>query len=85
MLAAFLRLFVVVLVLAGIVLLFAYAFVAALIVTPILFVLFWLFGRRSVIRWSVVRAEPYPHEPPRPPGPVIEHDPNDLPRGEPPR
>ena len=79
MLAAFVRLFVVVLVLVGLALLFFYAFIAALIITPILFVLFWLFGRKSVA-WTVVRPDAHPHEPRHRPGPVIDHDPNDLPR-----
>lgn len=86
MFVAFVRLFVVILALAGLAVLFFYAFVAALIITPILFV---LFGRKSMVQWSVVRPGAYPptaysNEPPRRPGPVIDHDPNDLPRSDPP-
>ncbi len=84
MFAAFVRLFVVILALAGLAVLFFYAFIAALIVTPILFVLFWLFGRKSMVQWTVVRPGAYPQEQPRRSGPVIEHDPNDLPREPPP-
>jgi hypothetical protein len=85
MLAAFVRLFVVVLVLVGLALLFFYAFVAALIVTPILFVLFWLFGRKSVVQWTVVRPDGYPRGQHHRPGPVIDHDPDDLPPQDQPR
>ena len=76
MIAGFLRLFVAVLVLAGVAILFVYAFVAALIITPILFGLLYLFGRKSNVNWWVVRRETgYEQRP----GQVIEHDPNDLP------
>lgn len=78
MLGAFLRLFIAIMVIAGLAILFFYAFVAALIITPILFLLFYFFGRKQAATWWVVRTSTYP---PRRPGqgPVIEHDPNDLP------
>jgi hypothetical protein len=78
MLAAIFRLFVVVLLLAGLAVLFFYAFVAALILTPILFVLFWLLGRKANIQWTVVRPGDFARRPPGR-GPVIDHDPDDLP------
>jgi hypothetical protein len=87
MLAAILRLFILVMVVAGIVILFVYAFVAALIITPILFLLFYFFGRNTAREWYVVRRGQYrrpedmnPEQGQRPqrPGPVIDHDPNDL-------
>ena len=84
MFAAILRLFILVMVAAGIIILFAYAFVAALIITPILFLLFYIFGRKNAGQWFVVRRGSYQtseNQGPRPqrPGPVIDHDPNDLP------
>ncbi len=75
MLAAFFRLFVFVVVLAALGLLFFYAFIAALIITPILFVLFWLFGRKPVVQW-VVRTGPRAGAGQ---GPIIDHDPNAFP------
>ncbi len=77
MISAIFRLFVFVIILAALGILFFYAFVAALIVTPILLLLFFLFGRKANVQWTVVR----PGEAPRPPGygTVIEHDPDALP------
>lgn len=80
MLAALFRLVTLFLVLAGLVLLFFYAFVAALFITPILFVLFYFFGRKIMVQWTVVRPN-QPHGPgPGRQGPAIDHDPSDLPR-----
>ena len=80
MLGAFLRLFIVIMALAGLAILFAYAFVAALIVTPILFLLFYFFGRKTTATWWVVRSGGvYPPQQRPGPGPMIDHDPNDLP------
>ena len=77
MLAAFFRLFIFVLLLAGLAVLFFYAFIAALIITPILFVLFWLMGRKTNIQWTVIRPGDFSRRPPQQ-GPVIDHDPDDL-------
>jgi len=76
MLGAFLRLFFVILALAGVAILFFYAFVAALIITPILFLLFFLFGRKPTVEWWVVRRGPHPGSQT---DLVIDHDPADLP------
>ena len=76
MLGTFLRLFFMILVLAGLAILFFYAFVAALIITPILFLLFFIFGRKPAVQWWVVRNQQGASAPR---GPVIDHDPNDLP------
>jgi hypothetical protein len=78
MLQSFLRLFIFVVVLAGLAILFFYAFIAALIITPILFLLFYFFGRKSIVSWTVVRSGGFQQQP-RSQGPVIDHDPNDLP------
>jgi hypothetical protein len=75
MLAAFFRLFVFVVVIAALGMLFFYAFLAALIVTPILFVLFWLFGRKSGVQWVVRTGSRAPPGQ----GPIIDHDPTALP------
>ena len=81
MLAALFRLVILFLVLAGMALLFFYAFVAALFITPILFVLFYFFGRKNMVQWTVVRpGQPSQPQGPGRQGPVIDHDPNDLPR-----
>ncbi len=80
MIGAFLRLFLVILTLAGLAILFFYAFVAALIITPILFLLFYLFGRKSTVQWFVVRnGQQAGPQAGQQRGPVIDHDPNDLP------
>jgi hypothetical protein len=68
------RLFLGVLLLAGMVILFAYAFIAALIVTPFLLLFLYLMGRRMNKEWEVVQRETRARS-----GPVIDHDPNDLP------
>jgi len=81
MIGAIFRLFIFVLVLAALGILFFYAFVAALVITPILLLLFFLFGRKANVQWWVVS----PGEGPRQPrqysgqGPIIEHDPDALP------
>ena len=80
MFVAFVRLFVVILALAGLAVLFFYAFVAALIITPILFVLFYFFGRKNMVQWTVVRPGQSHGPGPERQGPVIDHDPNDLTR-----
>jgi hypothetical protein len=81
MLGAIVRLFVAVMVLAGLIYLFIAAFVVALIVTPILALLFYIFGRKQAATWWTVQRTHYAQQrQPRPgQGPVIDHDPNDLP------
>lgn len=83
MFGAVLRLTVLFVVLGGLVVFFAYAFVATLIVAPIVFLLFFLFGRKPMTGLWVMtqnRRGPVPPSPyPSSPGTVIEHDPNDLP------
>ena len=64
------------LVLAGLILFFAYAFVAALIVTPFLLVFLYLLGRRTNVRWWVVREGSLREHRD---GPIIDHDPDALP------
>jgi hypothetical protein len=83
MIAGLFRLVIFFVALAGLALLFFYAFVAALIITPILFVLFYIFGRKSMVQWTIVRPDGAPqsqHPGAQRQGPVIDHDPNDLPR-----
>jgi hypothetical protein len=83
MLARILRLAIVVVVAAGVLVLFAYAFLAALILIPVLGLLFFLFGKKYGNVWVVGdptfgRSHRRPPPAGRPP-PVIDHDPNDLP------
>lgn len=88
-LAAIFRLLILFMALAGLALLFFYAFIAALFITPILFVLIYFFGRKNKVQWTVVR--PHAHtgashpdqgydRGPHRQGPVIDHDPGDLPK-----
>ena len=79
MVSFFVRFFFVILILSGVFFLFAFSFVAIIIVAPIIFLLIYFFGRRSGIKvWNTqtgsARRGSYP-----PPGPIIDHDPNDLP------
>lgn len=73
-------------VVALVLILFFYAFVAALIVAPILALLFFFFGRKVGPVWVVGRPDPR-QEPGAPAAsrapPVIDHDPNDLPEDKP--
>jgi hypothetical protein len=83
MFGAVLRLVILLFVLGGLVVLFAYAFVTALIVAPIVLLLLFLFGRKPMAGlWVMTQngrgpGRPSPHAPSQ--GPVIEHDPDDLP------
>ena len=80
MLGLFIRLFIAAMILAGVVLLFAVSFVAAIIIAPIIFLLIYFFGRRSGLRVWTVQTGPAQRGGRTPqPGPVIDHDPNDLP------
>jgi hypothetical protein len=88
--ARILRLAVVLAIVVAVCVLLFYAFLAALILVPILALLFFLFGRKIGTVWVVGQppADRPPYDRPvndagapghRPPPPVIEHDPNDLP------
>ncbi len=80
MLGLFIRLFIAAMILAGVVLLFAVSFVAAILIAPIIFLLVYFFGRRAGLQVWTVRTGPAQRggEASRQ-GPVIDHDPNDLP------
>ncbi|MHB1205972.1 MAG: hypothetical protein ACYCZX_10410 [Rhodospirillaceae bacterium] len=79
MLARILRLVVVLTIVAAVLVLFIYAFLAALIAVPVFLVLFFLFGRRIRTVWIVGQPLRSGDEPAQKPGPpVIDHDPNDL-------
>ena len=80
MLARILRLAVVLAIVAAVFVLFIYAFLAALIAVPVFLLLFFLFGRRIRTVWVVGQPMRSGDEPThRPPPPVIDHDPHDLP------
>ncbi|MSO73062.1 MAG: hypothetical protein EXQ84_05565 [Rhodospirillaceae bacterium] len=71
------RIVVAALVLAGLLIFFAYAFIAALIVTPFILLFFYLLGHRANVQWWTVRREEYRgHRS----APAIDHDPDDLPK-----
>ena len=83
MLARILRLAVILAIVAVVFVLFVYAFLAALILVPVLLLLFSLFGRRIRTKWVVGQpmsgaGESMAKYAP----PVIDHDPNDLPEKE---
>lgn len=81
MLARILRLVVVLTIVAAVIVLFIYAFLAALIAVPVFLLLFFLFGRRIGTVWVVGQPMRSGDEPAhRPPPPVIDHDPHDLPQ-----
>lgn len=79
MLGLILRIFFTVVILAGVLFLLAGSLIVAAIVTPVIILLIYFFGRRSGIQvWSVrTRGGQSGHRPRQ--GPVIDHDPNDLP------
>ena len=73
------RFFFVVLILSGVLFLFAFSFVATIIVAPIILLLIYFLGRRSGVKvWGIQTDAPprgsYPSS-----GPIIDHDPSDLP------
>jgi hypothetical protein len=79
MIGAIFRRFIFVLILAGLGILFFYAFIAALIIMPILLLLFFLFGRKVNLQWTVIRpGQTPPHGQNPGQGPVIDHDPDAL-------
>jgi hypothetical protein len=81
--ARILRLAFVLAVVAVVLVLFAYAFLAALILVPVLALLFFLFGKKYGNVWVVggpgFRRENTRSRDGKSPPPVIDHDPNDLP------
>ena len=78
------RIFFTVVILAGVLFLIAGSLIVAAIVTPVIILLIYFFGRRSGMRvWSVRTGQPPPGGQVRQ-GPVIDHDPNDLPPKTPP-
>ena len=84
MIARLLRLVVLLALAVAVALLVFYAFIAALIILPIVLLLFFLFGRKVGTRFGnvwVVGGAPQapPHRPAPGSGPLIDHDPADLP------
>ncbi len=83
MIARIFRLAFVLAVVAVVLVLFAYAFLAALILVPVLALLFFLFGKKYGNVWVVgdpsFRRAQDPHGQEARSPPVIDHDPNDLP------
>ena len=79
MIGLILRLFFVVMVLVGVLFLFAFSFVATLVVTPIILLLIYFFGRRHGVLARTVRTGQSRRDGRAPYGPIIDHDPNDLP------
>lgn len=80
MFGAIFRVFFALFALAALVILFAYAFVAALIVTPFLAVFLFFMNRNLKKRWREALQEQQRYQrPDGSMGPVIDHDPNDLP------
>ena len=78
-LARLLRLVLVLAVVGLVLVLFFYAFLVALVVAPILALLFFFFGRKSGKVWIVGHPGPSPHGPASPHAPpVIDHDPDAL-------
>lgn len=63
--------------LVGLVLLFLYAAVVALIFVPVALIAFFLLRRRGVVQWTTVDLRAARAGPARPPT-VIDHDPNDV-------
>lgn len=79
MLGLIIRIFVAAMILAGVFFLFAFSIVAAAIITPIVLLILYFVGRKNGIRvWTVRTGPGSSHRRPGQ-GPVIDHDPNDLP------
>jgi len=67
--------------LAALAVLFVYAFVAAIVVTPFLLLFFFFLNRHLNRRWREIQEEQRRYyRADGSPGPIIDHDPNDLPR-----
>lgn len=81
MLSVIFRLFFALLGLAILAVLFVYAFVAAVIATPFLLIFFYFLNRRLTKRWrEALQEQQLYRRPDGGMGPIIDHDPNDLPR-----
>lgn len=81
MFGAIFRVFVALFSLAVLAVLFVYAFVAALIITPFLLIFFFFLNRHLTKRWrAAVQEQQRYSRPDGTVGPIIDHDPNDLPR-----
>ncbi len=81
MLGFIFRLFFTLLAIAVLGLLFVYALVAAAIITPFLAIFLYFLNRKAKARWQELQREQARYRSPDgQPGPVIDHDPNDLPR-----
>jgi hypothetical protein len=84
MLGLIFRFFFTVLIIAGVLFLIAGSLLVAIVITPVVFLLIYFFGRKTGIRmWSVRTGQAplggWPRQ-----GPVIDHDPSDLPSDTPP-
>ena len=77
MIGLFFRLLIGLLVLAGLAVLFFYAALTALFVAPFVLIFLYFMGRRVNAQWATVYREQGFQR--RDNGPVIDHDPNDLP------
>ncbi len=81
MFGAIFRVFFALFSLAALAVLFVYAFVAALVVTPFLLLFFFFLNRHLTSRWREVQQEQQRYRrPDGSMGPIIDHDPSDLPR-----
>ena len=81
MFGAIFRVFFVLFSMAVLAVLFVYAFVAALIVTPFLLIFFFFLNRHLTKRWREALQEQQLYRgADGSTGPIIDHDPNDLPR-----
>ena len=84
MLGLIFRFFFTVLIIAGVLFLIAGSLLVAIVITPVIFLLIYFFGRKSGNRvWSVRTGQAPPAGRPGQ-GPVIDHDPSDLPSDPPP-
>ena len=81
MFGAIFRVFFALFALAGLAILFVYAFVAALVVTPFLLLFLFFLNRHLNKKWRTVLQEQQRYRrADGSMGPIIDHDPNDLPR-----
>ncbi len=84
MLGVYLRLVLFIAGLIGAVILFAFAFTAAAVIIVIVLLVLAIFGRKSQVEWTFVRSDGERQARGNlGDGPIIDHDPNDLPPGPP--